>query len=123
MNSLPLGKQTKYIKTYSPDLLYPIPRKVARSKIGLDKKLPFYGYDIWNAYDLSWLNAKGKPEVGIGEFIFSSDSENLIESKSFKLYLDSFNGTKFSSIIDVRNTIAKLACEGSPGNEGAFVPG
>lgn len=106
MNTIPLGKQTQYAANYAPDLLYPIPRKMARSQIGLGKKLPFYGYDIWNAYDLSWLNSKGKPEVGIGEFIIPCDSENLIESKSFKLYLDSFNGTKFSSIAEVQNTLA-----------------
>jgi 7-cyano-7-deazaguanine reductase len=98
MKKIPLGKKTKYITTYSPDLLYPIPRK---------KELPFYGYDIWNAYDLSWLNDKGKPEVGVGEIIISADSENLIESKSLKLYLNSFNGTKFASIDDVAKVIRK----------------
>ena len=79
---------------------------MARFQIGLDKKLPFYGYDIWNSYDLYWLNAKGRPEVGVGEFIFPADSENLIESKSLKLYLNSFNETQFSSIDEVIKTIA-----------------
>lgn len=100
-----LGKETKYITEYSPELLYPIARKINRKKIGITDGLPFKGYDIWNAFELSWLNKKGKPIVAIGEFIIPALSPNLIESKSLKLYLNSFNNTKFSDFDQVVATL------------------
>ena len=66
----PLGKSTVYVQTYSKELLYPIPRQMARDKVALKGPLPFEGIDIWNAFELSWLNPKGKPEIALGEFIF-----------------------------------------------------
>ncbi len=93
--SLPLGKTTVYRSEYDPKLLCPFPRQVKRDVIGVTDALPFQGYDIWNAYELSWLNAKGKPIVAMGEFHVPCESPNLIESKSFKLYLNSFNQTRF----------------------------
>lgn len=104
----PLGKATEYQNHYAPELLYPIPRQLKRSELGLtDAALPFVGEDMWNAYELSWLNAKGKPVVAIGTFRVPADSPNLIESKSFKLYLNSFNQTSFDSIETVSTTMAR----------------
>lgn len=104
----PLGKATEYQSYYAPELLYPIPRQLKRSEIGItDTALPFVGEDLWNAYELSWLNAKGKPVVAIGTFRVPANSPNLIESKSFKLYLNSFNQTSFDSIETVSTTMAR----------------
>ncbi|WP_319380616.1 NADPH-dependent 7-cyano-7-deazaguanine reductase QueF [Thiomicrorhabdus sp.] len=93
-----LGRETPYCNLYNPDLLFPIPRCEKRSELGIDEDaLPFNGLDIWTAFEVSWLNPKGKPEVRIADFAFQASSPNLIESKSFKLYLNSFNGSHFSS--------------------------
>lgn len=97
-----LGKKTKYIDVYNPKLLFPIPRIDQRYALGLTKdNIPFFGIDIWNAYEISWLDEKGKPCVAIGEFYIPADSLYIIESKSFKLYLNSFNNTKFNSTQEV----------------------
>jgi 7-cyano-7-deazaguanine reductase len=97
-----LGQSTPYCHRYDPTLLFPIPRQENRDELGFDlQSLPFVGLDIWTAYEVSWLNAKGKPQVAIVEFAFSADAPNLIESKSFKLYLNSFNGTRFDSADEV----------------------
>ncbi len=102
----PLGKPTEYAAHYAPELLYPIPRQLKRDELGIDPaNLPFVGEDLWNAYELSWLNPKGKPVVAVGQFRIPCDSPNLIESKSFKLYLNSFNQTMFSSIEAVSATL------------------
>jgi 7-cyano-7-deazaguanine reductase len=93
----PLGKKSAYINQYDSSLLFPIPRKIKRDEIGLKEKLPFHGFDIWNGFELSWLNAKGKPVVATAEFQIPCESPNLIESKSFKLYLNSFNNSRFES--------------------------
>jgi len=93
----PLGKKSTYQDTYSPELLFPIPRKQKRTEMGIGDPLPFTGVDIWNAYELSWLNPKGKPEIAMAEFHFPCTSPNIIESKSFKLYLNSLNQTKFEN--------------------------
>ncbi len=104
----PLGKATEYQSHYAPELLYPIPRQLKRSEIGIvDAALPFVGEDLWNAYELSWLNPKGKPVVAVGCFRVPVDSPNLIESKSFKLYLNSFNHTRFESLEAVSATMAR----------------
>ncbi len=114
--SLPLGKTTEYIADYDPTLLCPFPRQVKRDVIGITDALPFQGYDIWNAYELSWLNRKGKPIVAMGEFHVPCTSPNLIESKSFKLYLNSFNQTRFADFLEVeRRLITDLsAAAGGP---------
>lgn len=101
----PLGKQSSYIAHYQRDLLFPIPREIKRKEINVPSVLPFKGCDVWNAYEISWLNPKGKPMVVIGEFVFPCESPNLIESKSFKLYLNSFNNTKFDSLQEVTSTL------------------
>ncbi len=98
-NESELGKKSDYESAYNPNRLYPIPRAAKRQEIGINSnKLPFYGFDCWNHYEVSWLNDKGKPMVGIAEIIYDCRSPKLIESKSLKLYFNSFNNTKISSI-------------------------
>lgn len=92
----PLGKVSAYISEYDPSLLFPIPRQGKRDEIGITGKLPFMGMDIWNGYELSWLNLRGKPQVATAVFMIPADSPAIIESKSFKLYLNSFNQTKLT---------------------------
>jgi 7-cyano-7-deazaguanine reductase len=99
----PLGKSAAYQTQYAPELLFPIPRQQKRDEIGLAGTLPFFGVDIWNAYEISWLNMRGKPQVAIATVSVPADSPNIIESKSFKLYLNSFNQTRLA------NTEALLA--------------
>lgn len=113
----PLGKATEYQSHYAPELLFPIPRQLKRSELGIaDAALPFVGEDLWNAYELSWLNAKGKPVVAVGTFRVPASSPNLIESKSFKLYLNSFNQSSFSSLEAVAAAMTRdlSAAAGSP---------
>lgn len=101
-----LGKSVNYCDTYSPSLLFPIRRKEKREEIGInEKQLPFHGVDIWNVYELSWLNSKGKPLVAIAELHIPSTSTYLIESKSLKLYFNSLNQTRFSSLKEVEDII------------------
>ncbi len=101
-STIPLGKQTVYIDQYDASLLFPIARSETREKLDL---VPFKGEDCWTAYELSWLGSKGKPEVRLAEFYFDSDSPNIIESKSFKLYLNSLNQTRFESEDQVKQTL------------------
>lgn len=93
----PLGKPTTYQAEYAPTLLFPIARAQKREEIGISGALPFFGVDIWNAYELSWLNLRGKPQIAIATFTVPADSPNIIESKSFKLYLNSFNQTRLAN--------------------------
>lgn len=94
----PLGKSSAYVATYSPEQLFPIPRAPKWAELGLTADtLPYSGVDIWNCYELSWLLPSGKPVVAIGEFSIPADSPNIIESKSFKLYLNSLNQSVFES--------------------------
>jgi 7-cyano-7-deazaguanine reductase len=86
----PLGKSTAYADRYDPRLLFPIPRAAKRAEIGVGTPLPFHGTDIWNAYELSWLDPRGKPQVAVAEFRIPATTPNIIESKSFKLYLNGF---------------------------------
>jgi len=102
----PLGKAVAYETEYNPALLFPIARQGKRDEIGVTGKLPFMGMDIWNAYELSWLNLRGKPQVALATFLFPADSPNIVESKSFKLYLNSFNQTKLA---DEAELIARLS--------------
>ena len=86
----PLGKHTVYADRYDPSLLFPISRQTKRDEIGVHEPLPFHGVDIWNAYELSWLDMQGKPVAALAEFHVPANSPNIIESKSFKLYLNGF---------------------------------
>jgi 7-cyano-7-deazaguanine reductase len=93
----PLGKSSAYRTDYAPELLFPIARQQKRDELGLAGTLPFFGVDIWNAYEISWLNMRGKPQVAIATITVPADSPNIIESKSFKLYLNSFNQTRLAN--------------------------
>ncbi len=104
-----LGAKIQYSGTYNPDFLFSIKRCLNRKGFDIDDSLslPFAGLDVWNAYEISWLQQSGKPVVAIGKFIFTCDSEYLVESKSLKLYLNSFNQTKFADVAIVKDTIQK----------------
>ncbi len=106
-DELLLGKQTPVVDQYSPDLLYPIPRETGRDGLSLDPSRAMYGVDLWHAYEMSWLDDNGKPEVRVGRFSVPADSPNMIESKSFKLYLNSLNNTRFQSEEDLLAVIAR----------------
>ncbi|PRB82060.1 NADPH-dependent 7-cyano-7-deazaguanine reductase QueF [Pseudomonas sp. MYb185] len=103
----PLGKSSSYSDIYTPSLLYPIPRQPIWQALGLDpERLPFHGVDVWNSYEVSWLTPSGKPEVAAVEFIFPvTATARIVESKSFKLYLNSFNQTVFSDRSEVLRTL------------------
>jgi 7-cyano-7-deazaguanine reductase len=107
VDASPLGQKTAYISSYDASLLFPIARSESRKALGISSDLPFYGYDIWTGYELSWLNTKGKPVIAVAEFKIPCDSPCIIESKSFKLYLNSFNQTRFSGLNDVKNILLK----------------
>lgn len=103
---LTLGKPTPYRDNYDPTLLQAVPRSMNREPLGLfPESIPFHGADIWTMYELSWLNARGVPQVAIGHVSLDATSENLIESKSFKLYLNSFNQTRFADWESVQKTL------------------
>ena len=106
MAVLPLGKQLAYPEHYDPSMLAPIPRAENRQKLGIKAEtLPFCGADIWNAFELSWLDLHGKPVVARGRFIFPCQSPNLVESKSLKLYLNSLNQHAFADLNSARDCI------------------
>lgn len=110
LKDAPLGQTTGYVCEYDPDQLFPIPRNNswrARSYA----EAPFRGCDIWNAYELSWLNLKGLPQVAMAEFRVSCESPCIIESKSFKLYLNSFNLSRFESADAVRQHMLEDLCQ------------
>lgn len=98
----PLGKATAYADRYDPGLLFPIPRAAKRAEIGVGTPLPFHGTDIWNAYELSWLDMHGKPQVAVAEFRVPATTPNIIESKSFKLYLNGFAQEPLASAAALR---------------------
>lgn len=113
----PLGKAVAYAEHYDPALLFPIPRQGKRAEIGIaEGALPFVGEDIWNAYELSWLDPRGKPVVALAHFIVPATSPNLIESKSLKLYLNSFNQTRLAGVDELVATLTRdlSAAAGAP---------
>ncbi|AVO58231.1 NADPH-dependent 7-cyano-7-deazaguanine reductase QueF [Pseudomonas chlororaphis] len=102
----PLGKSSEYVSTYTPSLLFPIPRAAKWAELGLSADtLPYKGVDFWNCFELSWLLPSGKPVVAIAEFSIPADSPNIIESKSFKLYLNSLNQTPFADRQSLEETL------------------
>jgi 7-cyano-7-deazaguanine reductase len=105
----PLGAHSDYPRHYDASLLFPIARTLGRAELGFSDgaALPFRGVDVWNAYELSWLDARGKPQVAIGEFRVPAQSPNLVESKSFKLYLNSFNQERIGGIDALRAVLAR----------------
>ncbi len=103
-----LGQKTPPVSEYSPQLLFPIERKDARLTLGFDPdSLPFHGEDIWHAYELSWMQAEGRPVARVGRFGIPAHSPMLVESKSFKLYLNSLNFLIFKSDADAVSTIQR----------------
>ncbi|KEQ13538.1 NADPH-dependent 7-cyano-7-deazaguanine reductase [Endozoicomonas montiporae] len=103
-----LGKTSLYETEYNPSILFPIPRKEKQEQLGLDpQNLPYVGCDVWYAYEISWLNGRGKPVAMVARFELPCDSPCLIESKSFKLYLNSFNQSRFESVSAARETMVK----------------
>ena len=101
----PLGKTSEYISEYTPSLLFPIPREGKREEISVFQPLPFKGVDIWNAFEISCLNSKGKPQVYVATFIVPCESPCIFESKSLKLYLNSFNQSIFDTKESLQTTI------------------
>jgi 7-cyano-7-deazaguanine reductase len=98
LEASPLGSDTQYINQYDASLLYPIERALNWEKRGVERSsLPFQGVDIWNGYEVSWLTPKGKPVARIAVFYIEANSTHIIESKSFKLYLNSYNLSSFES--------------------------
>lgn len=97
-----LGKASAYVDQYDASLLFPIPRAGKRLEIGVSGTPPFFGADLWTAFELSWLNLRGKPQVALAHFTVPCESPNIVESKSFKLYLNSFNNTRFADATEVQ---------------------
>ena len=106
-----LGRASAYADQYDAALLFPLPRQPKRTEIGITGTIPFFGADLWTAYELSWLNARGKPQVAIAHITVPCETPNIVESKSFKLYLNSFNGTRFASLDEVRARIRQDVSE------------
>ncbi|MEE4189962.1 MAG: NADPH-dependent 7-cyano-7-deazaguanine reductase QueF [Halieaceae bacterium] len=102
-----LGKDSPAPERYAPEILYPIPRRLARDELGLPAALPFHGEDVWHGWELSWLSPEGAPRSAVARFVIPATSENLVESKSFKLYLNSLNQERFEREEVVAETLAK----------------
>ena len=102
-----LGKAVDYKTSYDPSLLFPLARQSKREEIGIGAKLPFTGLDLWNHYEVSWLNEKGKPIAAIAEIIYPCESPYMIESKSMKLYFNSFNQSKFYDVSALQTVIIR----------------
>lgn len=116
-NSL-LGKAVPYADHYDASLLYPIARALKRQEMGVPATLPFMGADLWTAYELSWLNVRGKPQLALAHITVPCETPNIVESKSFKLYLNSFNNTAFTDAAEVqarlRADLSEAVWRGAP---------
>jgi 7-cyano-7-deazaguanine reductase len=113
-----LGKPASYVDRYDASLLYPISRAPKREELGLQGQVPFFGADLWTAFELSWLTPRGKPQVAIAHVTVPCETPNIVESKSFKLYLNSFSNSSFASADEVRDRIradiSEAAWRGAP---------
>ncbi len=107
LTGAPLGHATSYPDAYDAGLLFPVPRAPSRHEIGVTGALPFTGADTWTAYELTWLDSEGKPQVAIATFVVPVDSPAIVESKSVKLYLGAFAQTRFDDTAEVRATIER----------------
>ena len=117
LKSLKLGQKTEYASQYDRTLLQPVPRALNRDGLGITQNQPFtIGADIWTAYEISWLNEKGLPQVAVADIYLDYQSQNLIESKSFKLYLNSFNQSKFADFNAVQQTMQRDLSECAQGD-------
>ena len=101
----PLGKPSAYADQYDASLLFAMPRAPKRAELGITGTPPFFGADMWTAFELSWLNLRGKPQLALAHITVPCESPHIIESKSFKLYLNSFNNTRFLDAREVRERI------------------
>lgn len=113
-----LGRTSAYADQYEASLLFPIPRAGKRAEIGIATTAPFFGADLWTAFELSWLNLRGKPQVAIAHVTVPCETLNIVESKSFKLYLNSFNNTRFADAAEVqariRADVSEAVWRGAP---------
>jgi 7-cyano-7-deazaguanine reductase len=100
-----LGKSSSYVDQYDTALLFPIARRSKRDEIGLTGTLPFFGADLWTAYELSWLNPRGKPQLALARITVPAESTHIVESKSVKLYLNSFNNSVFADASAVQTRL------------------
>lgn len=114
----PLGKASSYVDQYDASLLFPLPRADKRLELGITGTPPFFGADLWTAFELSWLNPRGKPQLALAHFMVPCESPNIIESKSFKLYLNSFNNTVFADseavLAAMRKDVSEALWRGAP---------
>ncbi len=112
-----LGKSSAYADEYDAALLFPMAREGKRLEIGVGAQAPFFGADMWTAYELSWLNLRGKPQVALAQVVVPCETPNIIESKSFKLYLNSFNNSRFADASEVlallRRDLSEAAWRGA----------
>ncbi|MGP1628961.1 MAG: NADPH-dependent 7-cyano-7-deazaguanine reductase QueF [Giesbergeria sp.] len=113
----PLGKTSATPEQYDKSLLFPIARSAKRAEIGVGAQPLFFGADLWTAFELSWLNLRGKPQVALAHLTVPCDSPNIIESKSLKLYLGSYANTPFATPQEVaarmRTDLSEAAWQGS----------
>lgn len=116
-----LGKASAYLDQYDASLLFALPRQTKRDELGITGTLPFMGADLWTAYELSWLNPRGKPQVALAHITVPCETPCIVESKSFKLYLNSFNNSVFDSLDAVRECMAQDIGAAAWGKEGARV--
>ena len=107
LRASPLGHAATYAEGYDAALLFPVDRAPLRAELGLPARLPFHGADLWTAYEMSWLDAGGKPQVAIATFAVPAESPRIVESKSVKLYLTAFNQTRFATAAAVAATIER----------------
>ena len=120
-----LGKPTPYVDQHDASLLFPLSRGPKRAELGLTGSMPFFGADLWTAFELSWLTPRGKPQVAIAHVTVPCETPNIVESKSFKLYLNSFSNSRFASADEVRDRIradvSEAAWRGAPGQSSVGV--
>ena len=115
-----LGQSSAYADQYDASLLQPIARRLQRTHLGLTEgKLPFLGADLWTGYEVSWLNPKGKPQLALLQLTVPCETPNLVESKSLKLYLNSFNQSVFADMAAVREAIARDVSAAAYGHDGS----
>jgi 7-cyano-7-deazaguanine reductase len=116
LRDAPLGRPTGHPDRYAPSLLYAVPRAPQRAALGIGTPLPFTGVDVWTAYELTWLDADGKPQVALATLEVPIDSPALVESKSMKLYLGSFAQTRHAGMTEVAAAIERdvSAATGAP---------
>ena len=116
-----LGKSSSYADQYDAALLFPIARIDKRIELGIADAQPFFGADMWTAYELSWLNLRGKPQVALAHITVPCESPSIVESKSVKLYLNSFNNTRFEDAREVRERIRADISAATGANNGAGI--